>query len=84
MDQEAILEGILFAFGEEGISPDQLSMALGLSSDLLEVFLDEYEEKLKKNNRGIELVRFGGSIKSFLNYSVSIKTDNCLRRRSKH
>ncbi len=63
MDQEAILEGVLFAFGEEGISPDQLSIALGLSEELLEVFLDEYEEKLKKDNRGIELVRFGGSIK---------------------
>lgn len=63
MDNQALLEGILFAFGEEGVAADQLALALGIAKDALDEDLDVYATQLEQSNRGVELVRFGGVIK---------------------
>ncbi len=58
-----IIDGVLFAFGEEGISKDQLAMALGLKVNDLDDVLDEYQEVLSTHNRGLEIHRFADSVK---------------------
>ncbi len=60
---EAILEGILFAVGEEGVSLETLSKLLDLSKDHLSIALKEYANKLKESKRGIELLRYDDHFK---------------------
>ncbi len=63
MTNIAILEGILFAFGDEGVDFEQLKLALNLEEELLTQLLEEYKELLNEDNRGFELANFGGSYK---------------------
>lgn len=63
MEKHALIEGILFAFGEEGVARDQLALALGTEEDALNEDLKNYSESLKEAHRGIELVEFGGLVK---------------------
>lgn len=58
-----LIDGILFAFGEEGIAKDQLSLALGVKGDLLDEVLIEYQSSLEKHKRGVELFTFADSVK---------------------
>lgn len=62
-DTYAILEGLLFLSGDEGLTLAQLSDVLEMENDeterLLEAMMDEYMQP----QRGIELVRFGGYYK---------------------
>lgn len=63
MTDIGILEGILFAFGDEGVEPKQLQIALNHDEDSLRKLLDEYKDQLKNDNRGFELVEYGGVVK---------------------
>ncbi len=62
-DTYAVLEGLLFLSGDEGLTLAQLSDVLEMENDeterLLEAMMDEYMQP----QRGIELVRFGGYYK---------------------
>lgn len=63
MNRQALIEGILFAFGEEGVVNEQLALALDVKVDELEHELSLYSESLAQSDRGVELVQFGGVIK---------------------
>lgn len=58
-----MIDGILFAFGEEGIAQDQLALALGIKEDSLEDVLKAYTENLETQDRGVEVLRFSKSVK---------------------
>lgn len=63
MNKEGILEGILFAFGEEGVSLEQLTLSLNCNKEELNEILDAYKVSLEADNRGLELVVFGDLVK---------------------
>lgn len=58
-----MIDGILFAFGEEGISKDQLALALDVTSNDLEPILESYKETLETDARGVEVFLFSDSVK---------------------
>ena len=53
---KAIIEGIIFVFGEEGISLAQLSEALDLGEDYIRNILDEMVNEYQSEDRGFELI----------------------------
>ena len=53
---KAIIEGIIFVFGEEGISLAQLSEALDLGEDYIRNILDEMVSVYQSEDRGFELI----------------------------
>ena len=53
---KAIIEGIIFVFGEEGISLTQLSEAINLGEDYIRNILDEMGKEYQSEDRGFELV----------------------------
>lgn len=52
---EAVIEGILFVVGNEGIEKDRLKDILELSDEQLEIELNKLKDKYSKENSGIEL-----------------------------
>ena len=58
-----MIDGILFAFGEEGIAKDQLALALGLDVSGLPEVLEMYQEHLKTTERGVEVFMFSDLVK---------------------
>ncbi len=63
MNTLEIIDGILFAFGEEGIEIKQLGLALDLEGEALYEALHDYKSNLKLNARGVELHQFGDHVK---------------------
>lgn len=57
------LEGILFAFGDEGLERDQLKIALGLGDEAFDQLIQDFKEKLNLEDRGLNLVDYGGFYK---------------------
>ena len=61
---KAILEGLLFLSGEEGLSIDQMMLGLkNLEMDDIRVLLDTLKEEYSSNSRGIELVEYANRFK---------------------
>ena len=61
---KAILEGLLFLSGEEGLSIDQMILGLkNLEMDDIRVLLDTLKEEYSSNSRGIELVEYANRFK---------------------
>ena len=60
---KAILEGIIFVFGEEGVTLEQLSLAIESDPDSTKLILDELVDYYKQDDRGMELVVFNGKYK---------------------
>ncbi|MEF9919570.1 MAG: SMC-Scp complex subunit ScpB [Erysipelotrichaceae bacterium] len=58
-----IIEGLLFLSGDEGLTIDQLQNTLEVSKDEIESSLNQLNDEYLKEERGIELVRFGGIYK---------------------
>ncbi|MBM7094724.1 MULTISPECIES: SMC-Scp complex subunit ScpB [Alteribacter] len=58
---KAIIEGLLFVSGEEGIDLKQLNEVLQTDSDVLKTCLDEMIEEFQAKERGIQVVELGGS-----------------------
>lgn len=58
-----ILDGILFAFGEDGISKDQLAIALDSKLSDIDAILETYKDKLTQQDRGVEMHQFSDSVK---------------------
>lgn len=56
---EAVLEGLLYIVGDEGLSLDQAAQALDISRERCEALLDDMMQKYLKPNHGIELTRYG-------------------------
>ncbi len=63
MNELALLEGILFAFGDEGVDSEQLQIAFNKPNEEIEAILEDYKQSLAHDERGLELVRFGESYK---------------------
>ncbi len=57
----AILEGLIFTAGEEGLSTIQIQSVLSdYSREEISMFLHELQMEYTKDDHGIELVRYGG------------------------
>ncbi len=56
----AVLEGLLFITGDEGITLEQASEALGIDQERCEKLLDDLTKYYLNDDRGIEIARFGG------------------------
>ncbi|MEG2409449.1 MAG: SMC-Scp complex subunit ScpB [Erysipelotrichaceae bacterium] len=59
----AILEGLLFLSGDEGLTIDQLQNTLEVDKETIESALNQLTDEYLKSEHGIELVRFGGIYK---------------------
>ena len=61
---KAVLEGLLFLVGDEGLSSAQLATVLEHEEAKIEAWLDELmKDYLEDETRGIEIVHFGGLYK---------------------
>ena len=61
---KAVLEGLLFLVGDEGLSSAQLATVLEHVEAKIEAWLDELmKDYLEDESRGIEIVHFGGLYK---------------------
>lgn len=61
---KAVLEGLLFLVGDEGLSSAQLASVLEQDEAEVELWLDELmKDYLEDETRGIEIVHFGGLYK---------------------
>ena len=58
MNEIAQLEGLLFAVGHEGIQKDVIMQALEIDEAAFTDLLNEYNEILKEEHRGFELIQF--------------------------
>lgn len=56
---KAVLEGILFLVGEDGISFDELITILGISNSDLKDLLRELKQDYESDSRGIMIKKFG-------------------------
>lgn len=59
----AILEGLLFLVGDEGISLTQLSEILEMSEEMIQAQLDDMQKRYLEDDHGIEIVNYGGAYK---------------------
>ncbi|WP_182199629.1 SMC-Scp complex subunit ScpB [Paraliobacillus salinarum] len=60
MNYKAVLEGLLFAAGDEGLSVRQLKSALDLDKDTIICLIDELKYDYEHTDRGIMLVEAKG------------------------
>lgn len=58
-----ILEGLLFVVGEDGLSKKEISNLLELEESNVDSLLNEYNNKLKQEDRGLKLVLLGNKYK---------------------
>ena len=65
MDKEiyAVLEGLLFIVGDEGITLEVCAEVLNVSIEICEQYLMELQKLFSDDSRGIELVCYGGIYK---------------------
>lgn len=63
MNLKAILEGILFVVGDEGISIEKLEKIMGISLDELNKILNEYMVDLENSDRGLQLEKYNDNYK---------------------
>ena len=67
---KAVLEGIIFVFGEDGVTLEQLALAIESTQDNTKFLLDELTEYYKQEDRGMELVVFNGKYKFITKPSI--------------
>ena len=63
MNKEAVLEGLLFVVGDEGLSIDQIMAILELTSDEVNSLVTTLKDGYQANNRGINLEVLGNTLK---------------------
>ncbi len=63
MKLKAILEGLLFVVGDEGISREKLLNILDVSEEELQKLIDDYFMDLNKEDRGLSLERYNDNYK---------------------
>lgn len=59
----AKLEGILFAFGDEGVEQKQLMDVFQCDSQQFKVLIETFKENLSKDDRGLMLVKYDENFK---------------------
>ncbi len=60
---EAILEGLLFVVGDEGLSYDKIKDILEIDDDALNKVIENLEKEYDSNSRGIKLELLGNNLK---------------------
>ncbi len=65
----AILEGLLFIVGDDGLTLDQAKEVLDVSSDRALSVFDELQKRYSEDEHGIEIVNYGGVYK-FLSKAI--------------
>ncbi|MBR2840281.1 MAG: SMC-Scp complex subunit ScpB [Bacilli bacterium] len=63
MNLKAVTEGLLFVSGEEGIDIDSIADILSVKQDEAIKLIDELKEDYQKEDRGIELKKYGDKYK---------------------
>ena len=63
MNKLAILEGILFVVGDEGITLDNISEVMSITKNEAQELLKELREEYSKDNRGIRISFIGEAFK---------------------
>ncbi|WP_246942321.1 SMC-Scp complex subunit ScpB [Bacillus pinisoli] len=58
---KAIIEGLLFAAGDEGLSIKQISLVLELHADTVEDILTEMKKEYDQEDRGIRIIEIAGA-----------------------
>ena len=67
---KAILEGLLFIVGDDGITVEQAMSALEISRERVEILFDDpMKEYASDDNRGIEIANYGGTYR-FLSKAI--------------
>ena len=61
MNNRAIIEGLLYIVGEDGLTPEKVAEALEISLEEVQSALDEITEEYSSENHGFELVCYGGA-----------------------
>ena len=57
---KAVLEGLLFIVGDEGITAEQAATALDITPELATEYFDDLMKEYTDDDRGIEIASFGG------------------------
>ncbi len=63
MNLEAVLEGLLFVSGEDGLSKDKMMDILEVSSDEIDSLLKKLTYNYSSDNRGFTIKKFGNEYK---------------------
>ena len=63
MDLKAVLEGLLFVAGDDGLTVNQMLSVLDVDKEELNNLITILGEEYKSSNRGISLEYFGGKLK---------------------
>ncbi|MBQ8067205.1 MAG: SMC-Scp complex subunit ScpB [Solobacterium sp.] len=58
---KAVLEGLLFITGDEGVTAEQAATALDITPELVAEYFDELMEEYTDDNRGIEIANYAGT-----------------------
>ena len=61
LDKEAIVEGLLYVVGEEGLKIENIAAVMDISIEDVKALLTNIESKYCFDQFGIELVNYGGS-----------------------
>ena len=61
LDKEAIVEGLLYVVGEEGLKIENIAAVMDISTEDVKALLTNIENKYRFDQFGIELVNYGGS-----------------------
>ena len=69
-NMEAIVEGLLYIVGEDGVKIDAIAQAIGKSKEDTKVILDNIQNKYAQEIYGIELVGYGSNYKFVSKKSV--------------
>ncbi len=70
VDDRAIIEGLLYVVGEEGVKVEQLAMATDKPHEVIMDILKDIKKRYDDSSFGIELVNYGGSYKFLSKTSV--------------
>lgn len=70
LNLEALIEGLLYLVGEDGLKLEQVAATFEISLEDSEVLLDNIKDKYRKDLYGIELVNYGGKYKFVTKKSV--------------
>ena len=60
---KAIIEGLLYVVGDDGIKLEQLVETIGIKSEECEKYLETIKSEYESEEKGIELVCYGGNYK---------------------
>ena len=61
LDKEAVVEGLLYVVGEEGLKIENIAAVMDISIEDVKALLTNIESKYRFDQFGIELVNYGGS-----------------------